>query len=40
LEGPRAMPISFSVCVTADDPEYKRPNLKPFPAVVVEDQRK
>lgn len=26
-------------CVTADDPEYKRPNLRNDPTTVVEDQR-
>jgi hypothetical protein len=26
-------------CVTADDPEYKRPNLSKDPSVIIEDQR-
>ena len=27
-------------CVADDDPEYRRPNLRPDPTVVIEDQRK
>jgi hypothetical protein len=27
-------------CVTENDPEYQRPNLRPEPTTVIEDQRK
>jgi len=30
--------LMFS-CVTADDPEYKRPNLRRDPTTIIEDQR-
>ena len=36
--GPASSNLIFS-CVTADDPEYQRPNLRPTPGVVIQDQR-